>query len=200
MATTLLLIRHGEFDGAGTVIAGWGDGVALNARGREQMEALGSRLGNASVAAIYASPLDRTWESALILAASCGVQPQRADALGELRFGDWTGRSIDELAGAAGWMEFNTLRSFAPTPDGELLLEVQARAIATIVNWRTAHAEQVIAAVTHADVIRAILAHALGAPLDLAGRMEVAPASVSALQIGGDFVRVLYVNSTCETV
>ena len=181
----LLLIRHALCDPVGRAIAGRSPGVGLNAAGRAQAGALAARLAHRPLAAVYASPLARALETAAAVARPHALAPRPAPALVELDFGGWTGRSLDALAAEPGWAPFNTYRSGTRPPGGELALEAQARAVAGVLRLAEAHpdGEACVAAVSHADVIKAVLGHLLGIPLDLQHRLEIAPASVSALAL-----------------
>ncbi len=110
--------------------------------------------------------------------------------------GEWAGSSFEELDGQAEWRRFNALRSVTRPPGGELMLETQARIITELECLRRRHPEQVVAVVSHGDVIKSAIAHFLGAPLDLFHRIEIAPASVSVVGLAENAVRIQRVNDT----
>ncbi len=193
---TLLLIRHAHNDWIGTGIAGWTPGVHLNERGRLQAERLAQRLAVLPLEAVYSSPLERAQETAAPLAARLGLEVQTLAALGEVRFGDWTGKSLRELATLPEWSVFNSFRSCSRPPGGESTTEVQTRVLAELDRLRLVHRDRMIALVSHADVIRAALAHFAGIPLDLFHRLQIAPASVSIVDLRADRVQVVRVNDT----
>jgi broad specificity phosphatase PhoE len=155
---------------------------------------LGTRLGRLPIAALYSSPLERALETAQPLAQSLGLTVQAAPGLTELDFGEWTGRTLAELAPLPLWKQFNSFRSGTRIPGGELMSEVVARARRELENMEEEHHAAIVAAVSHGDVIRGLLADFLGLSLDLLHRLEVAPASVSAIRMDGRTARVLAVN------
>jgi broad specificity phosphatase PhoE len=120
----------------------------------------------------------------------------RSQALGEVQVGEWAGSSFQELDGQAEWRRFNAMRSVTRPPGGELMLETQARIVTELECLRRRHPEQLLAVVSHADVIKAAIAHFAGAPLDLFHRIEIAPASVSVLGLDENAIRIQRVNDT----
>jgi probable phosphoglycerate mutase len=129
------------------------------------------------------------------VAARLGEEVRPCEALAEVDFGDWAGRRVDDLrAGDPRWRWWNEFRSGTPAPGGETAVEVQARVVGEVLRLRSVHPETVVALVSHADVIRAALAWALGVPLDLARRLEVGLASASVVAIGDGGPWVLGVN------
>jgi len=194
--TTLLLVRHALCDPVGTAITGRAAGVMLNAAGQEQAARLGVRLRALPIDAVYSSPLERARQTAAPLAAAHGVGVEVLDGVGEIDFGEWTGRTFVELDGGAAWRRFNSFRSGTRVPGGELIAEVQARAVAALDTLRERHPDAMVAVVSHGDVIRAALAYYLGTPLDLMQRLEIDPASVSTVVLDADGVRVVRLNDT----
>ena len=184
MTTTVLLARHAAHDRLDRVLCGRMPGVSLSGEGRAQAGRLAERLARRHPTALYTSPLDRARETAAPLAARLGLDPRVAEGLAEIDVGDWTGRSFDELRGDPAWTAWNTRRSLARPPGGETMLAVQARAVGWLERARAGHGDETIALVSHADVIKAVLAHYLGLPLDQIGRFEVGPASTSTLVVG----------------
>jgi probable phosphomutase (TIGR03848 family) len=194
--TTFLLIRHGTNDLVDRAIAGWMPGVHLNEEGRTQAERLAVRLRETRIAAIYSSPLDRACETAEPIARQKGLPVHICQGVGEIQFGDWTGRSLEDLAGVPGWQQFNSFRSGTRVPGGELMLEVQARAVAELERVRERHPKGVVVVVSHGDVIKAAVAHYAGIPLDLFQRVDISPASVSILTVDESGPRILRINDT----
>jgi probable phosphomutase (TIGR03848 family) len=194
--TTFLLIRHGSCDPVGKSIAGRAPGIHLNDTGRAQATALAERLAAVPVAAVYSSPLERAQETAAPLAARQGKSVTIVPELVELDFGEWTGRTLAELHEAAGWREFNAFRSGTRIPGGELMSEVQSRAVGALERLARSHPDATVAAVSHGDVIRAILTYFLGMPLDLLQRIEIDPTSVSVLRLDRFGPAVLRMNGT----
>jgi broad specificity phosphatase PhoE len=192
----VLLIRHAAFDGIGRVLAGRARDVRLNAEGLAQAERLARALDDESIAVVYSSPQPRALATAEAVAAPHGLQATVLDAFDEIDFGNWTGREIASLDGDATWHAFNTARSTTRIPGGELLPEVQARAVHGLLELRRSHGTATVAVVSHADVIRAVIAGALAMPIDAMLRLTVDPASVSAIALGDGAPRLLYMNRT----
>jgi probable phosphomutase (TIGR03848 family) len=190
----LLLIRHALNDWVGKKLAGWLPDVHLNEEGRAQAVALAARLADVPLAAIYSSPLDRAVETAQPLAASQGLQVQLREGLGEIRFGMWTGRRLEELKKEELWPVIQVYPSGARFPEGESLHEVQARLVAELDAIRDAHADQTVAVVSHSDPIKLAVAHYLGLPLDLFQRLDISPASVTAFAFTRFGPRLLVMN------
>ena len=195
---TFLLVRHATGDHVGRVLAGRAPGRPLGDEGHAQAEGLAARLAHRDVAAVYASPLERARQTAAALARRLGLDVCELSAVTELDVGEWTGRSYDELAGDRTWDHFNRYRSGTRPPGGELLLEVQARAVGALLGLRERHADQTVAVVTHADVIRAVLGHFAGVPIDLLLRFEIDPASVTEIELHEWGVRIVRVNAGPE--
>jgi broad specificity phosphatase PhoE len=192
--TTFLLIRHGLTDAVGRFLSGRAPGVHLNAEGQRQANVLASRLHGSGLAAVLSSPLERTLETARPIARDHGLEVEVDQRLTELDVGDWTGRRFDELADDPRWRRYNTLRSITPPPGGELMIDVQQRAVATLIDATRRHAHGTVALVSHADVLRALLLFALGMPIDALARLEVLPARISVLVVDDGGPRVLQVN------
>jgi probable phosphoglycerate mutase len=178
------------------VIAGWMPGVHLNEAGRTQARRLAERLAQAPITAIYSSPLERALETAAPVAERLGLELQIRADLSEVRFGAWTGCTIQELDAMPLWRQFNSQRSMTRIPGGEMMAEVQARMIATLAELQQRHGPEVIAAVSHGDVIRAALVYYAGMPLDLLQRIEVSPASISVVALEDGGPRLLRLNDT----
>jgi probable phosphomutase (TIGR03848 family) len=176
----LLLMRHALNDWVGERLAGWTPDVHLNETGRSQAAALGALLANVPLAAIYSSPLERTWETAQPLAQALGLTVQVREGLGETRYGDWTGRALKELKGEDLWPVVQVYPGGTRFPGGESLREVQARVVSELDAIRDAHPGETVAVFSHSDPIKMAVAHYLGLPLDLFQRLTIGPASVTA--------------------
>lgn len=185
--TTIYLIRHGENDFIGEThkLAGWLPDVHLNDRGRTQAEALADLFSNIRLRAIYSSPLERTMETAEPIAKIKKMKVEPRKGLGEIRYGRWEGQSLKTLSRRKIWPLIQYTPSLARFPDGESFVEAQDRVVSEMESLRSIHksAKASFACVTHADVIKLIVAHYLGLPLDLFQRLVVMPASISILQI-----------------
>jgi probable phosphomutase (TIGR03848 family) len=192
--TTFFLVRHGVTTHTGSKLTGWTPGVGLSDEGRAEVERAAGALATVKLDAIYSSPIDRTYETAAMIAAPHGLEVTVRDDLGEVRYGRWTNRSIKSLARTKLWDRVQRWPSGARFPDGETLGEVQARAIAALEEVRELHPRGRICCVSHSDVIRLVIAHYLGVHIDLFQRIVIAPASISVVNVGDDGPRVLAVN------
>jgi probable phosphomutase (TIGR03848 family) len=193
--TLLLLVRHGHTDVAGKVLTGQTAGVHLTERGREQARALAERLEGLPVDAIYSSPLERCRETAAPLARGRGLPVRIRRDLIEPDFGEWTGRSIRQLARTKLWRSVQHTPSSFRFPGGESLRGVQARSIDAIRAIGTDHPDGTVV-VTHADVVRMVLADLAGLHLDLYQRLSVEPGSISAVALSDGHARILKVSDT----
>ena len=193
---TVLLVRHGRTTAnASGILAGWLPDVALDEVGRAAASAVGRRLATAGmpVARLVSSPLPRCLETAGLLCAELAEPPavETSDDLGECRYGAWSGRLLSELATEPLWRVVQDHPTAARFPDGELpgesIVEMASRAVAVVrridAEVEAKHgAHAVWVAVSHGDVIKAVLADAAGTPLDHFQRLVVDPASVSAIR------------------
>ncbi len=194
--TLLLLVRHGHTPTAGKVLTGWERGVHLTDHGREQARALVTRLQGVPIQAIYSSPLERCRETAAPLAADRGLPVLVRRDLIEVGYGEWTGRSIRQLSRTKLWGAVRNTPSAVRFPGGESLRGVQARAVEAVRSIAEEHPSETVAVVTHADVVRLLLADLAGVHLDLYQRLSVEPASVSAIALHDGQPRILKVNDT----
>jgi probable phosphomutase (TIGR03848 family) len=194
--TTFLLLRHAVHDLAEGILAGHMPGIHLSAQGEQQAQRLAERLVALPIAAIYSSPLERTMQTAKPLASRFNLPVEVSEGFAEIDFGEWTGKRFADLAADPRWRAWNSFRSSSPLPNGGLMLEVQSRAVAALQCLCRQHPDQVVAIVSHSDVIKAVIAYYLGVPLDLFQRMEISPASVSILVVHGWGAQVLRVNDT----
>ena len=187
-----LFIRHGAHDYLGRAIAGSRPGVHLNERGRQQSEHLAHKLSLLEIDAIYSGPLERVRETAEPLCRARNLPLQVAEEFTEIGFGGWTDRAFNDLAAEQLWGHYNSFRSSTTAPEGELMLEVQARVVRKLTELRR---HELVVIVTHGDVIRTAFAHFLGVHLDLFHRIEIDPASLSLLELGDNFVHVRLLNA-----
>jgi len=196
--TRLIFIRHAATDCGTNRLAGRDASVHLSAAGKVQGQRLAHSSKQLGIGKIYSSPQPRARETAAFLGARLGDSVEIAPELDEIDYGEWTGRSFAELRGIAHWRDFNSLRSCTRIPGGELMIEVQARVLALMESLCRRHPAMTVALVSHADVIRAGLAHCLGMPLDLVLRLEIDPASISMVAMEQYGPRVLCINHTDE--
>ncbi len=180
---TLLLVRHGLTTATGRTLSGWTPGLHLDERGVRQARALRDRLRPVPVAAVVTSPLERCVETAAIVCDGRGPELQLDERVGEVRYGDWTGHDLKALAKEPLWRVVQAHPSAAEFPHGEPLRAVQARAVDAVRDWNArlgADATWVLC--SHGDVIKALLADALGMHLDLFQRIQVDPCSLSVVR------------------
>jgi probable phosphomutase (TIGR03848 family) len=184
--TTVILLRHGRTTAnTGGVLAGWTPGVQLDETGAAQVGAVAERLSKVPLAAVVSSPLERCRQTAEAVAQGRDLEVQTDDRLGEARYGDWTGRSIKDLVKEPLWRVVQQHPSAAvfPGPDGEGLAQTQARAVAAVREWNAKLGpDGVWLACSHGDVIKAIVADALGMHLDLFQRISTDPCSVTVIR------------------
>ena len=183
--TQLVLIRHATNDWVRQgLLAGWTPGVHLNEEGRAQAQALGERLARSQLDAVYSSPLERALETAQAVAAPHGLEVQIREGIGEVQYGEWNGRSLRELAKKPLWRSVQIYPSGTRFPSGETIGEMQARVVEALDEIQSAHPKGIVAAVAHADVIKAATAFFVGVPLDLFQRLVISPASVTIVSFG----------------
>lgn len=195
--TYVLLVRHGQNDWVEKRrLAGWTPGIHLNEEGREQVDRLARRLAHLPIKSIYSSPLERCLETAEAIGGSLQLEVSLLPAVGEVRYGKWEGKKVKKVAKKKrSWYAVQHYPSRFRFPGGESLREVQARAVAALEELCATHEDEMILVVSHADVIKLLLAHYMGVHIDLFQRLVISPASVSALQLSdGGLVRVLRLN------
>jgi probable phosphomutase (TIGR03848 family) len=194
--TLVLFVRHGHTPTTGKVLPGRVRGLHLSDDGRAQAQAVAERLAVLPrIDAVYASPLERTRETAAPIAAARGLKVKTERGLLEADIGEWTGWELKAARKAPEWKVVQGHPSDFRFPAGESFLEIQSRLVATVDRLRVAHPGGTVVAVSHADPIKAALAHALGTHLDFFQRFAVSPCSVSAVAYGDGGPVVLSVNS-----
>ncbi len=198
----VLLVRHGKTPTTGKVLPGRAGGLHLSDEGQAQAEAVAGRIAalvgpdRPGPVAVYASPLERTTETAKPIARKLGLRVRTERGLLECDFGQWTGAQLKTLASKPEWAQVQRWPSGFRFPGGESFLEMQARITSAISRLVQLHPGEIIVAVSHADPIKAAVAAAAGTHLDLFQRLNVSPCSVSALAYSGAGPHVLTVNST----
>lgn len=199
---TVILLRHGRSTAnTSGVLAGRTEGVDLDEVGREQAAQLVGRLEGLPIKAAVRSPLLRCRRTLEPLAAALELEPLVDDRLAEVDYGSWTGRKISELTGEPLWRVVQAQPSAAIFPDGEGLAQVQARAVAAVREHDRRLAEQhgadvLWVACTHGDVIKAVIADALGVHLDGFQRITADPASASVIRYTPLRPFVIHLNHT----
>jgi probable phosphomutase (TIGR03848 family) len=193
----VLLVRHGQNDWVSkNRLAGWTPGVHLNEKGQGQAETVADRLKHLPIAAVYSSPLERCLETAEPIGRKHRLKVLTLEAVGEVRYGRWEGKKLKKLVKKRRkWYAVQHYPSRFRFPSGESFLQVQHRAVAALEELNIRHEKDMIVVVSHADVIKLILAYYQGIHIDLFQRIGVSPASVSiiALSSAGP-VQVLRIN------
>ena len=193
--TTILLIRHAETPTTGKVLPGRAAGLGLSEKGIAQAEARAADIaGKHHIAAIYSSPMERAQQTAAPIGAAVKRKVRIHEGLNECDFGLWTGRRLKTLYKLPAWRAVQRTPSNFRFPEGESFLEMQSRIAAALNELARAHRGKTIVAVSHADTIKAAVAHALGMHLDMFQRLSVSPASQTVLQLGAGAPVVVSVN------
>lgn len=195
-ATVVVFVRHGSTPTTGKVLPGRAPGLSLSDQGRKEVEATAARIARVSkLAAVYASPLERTWETAQPIARPHNLRPRAERGLLEIDIGEYVGLTLERARKLPAWRLVQRQPSAFRFPGGESFVEMQARVLDTIARIVARHPNETVVAVSHGDPIRVAVAHALGVHLDLFQRIQIAPASVSAIAYRAASVSVLTVNS-----
>jgi probable phosphoglycerate mutase len=196
-STLVLLVRHGQTSTTGTVLPGRAKGLHLADTGRDQANRAAQRLGELGrIDAIYASPMERARETAKPIGAARSLPVQIDKGLLECDFGEWTGRALKTLMKLPEWTTVQRAPSTFRFPGGESFTEMQTRMVTTIDRLRHAHPGGTIVCVSHADPIKAAVAHAMGTHLDLFQRIVISTCSITAIAYSASGPVVLTVNST----
>ena len=194
--TVALFVRHGKTPTTGSVLPGRAKGLHLADEGTAQAAAVAERLsGLAKIAAVYASPLERTRETAAPIGKALGLTVHAEKGLLECDFGDWTGAELKKLMKLPEWATVQRYPSGFRFPSGESFAEMQARITGTAMRLAAQHPGESIVLVSHADPIKAAVASALGTHLDLFQRINISPCSVTAIAYGATGPAVLTVNA-----
>jgi probable phosphomutase (TIGR03848 family) len=197
--TTVLLVRHGLTALTGPVLAGRTPGVDLDDRGRTQAEAVAQRLAGVAVQAIVSSPLERCVQTAEFIAKDRDVVVETDSRLIECGYGDWTGQEINKLAKDPLWKVVQAHPSAVTFPGegGEAMRDAQVRAVDAVRSWNTKLGPDAIwVACSHADIIKSVVADALGMHLDTFQRIVIDPCSVTVISYTALRPFVVRVNDT----
>jgi len=195
--TLVLLVRHGATPTTGSTLPGRAKGLHLADTGRAQADSVAARLAPFAerVDAVYASPLERTRETAAPIGKALGHKVRIDRGLLECDFGGWTGAALADLRKLPEWKTVQRYPSGFRFPDGESFAEMQTRITATLARLVATHPGRTVVAVSHADPIKAAVADAMGTHLDLFQRIVVSPCSVSGIWYGAEGPAVMCVNS-----
>jgi probable phosphoglycerate mutase len=196
--STILLVRHGTTPSTGKILPGRAPDLHLSERGIAQAKTAAERIGelNTAPTQIYASPLERTRETAQPIARALGIRTRVNKGLLECDFGTWTGERLDRLMKKKEWAQVQRSPSTFRFPSGESFSEMATRTYDTVVDLASRHRGETIVLVSHADPIKAVISTAIGSPLDLFQRITISPCSVSALLFSDAGPHVLAVNTT----
>ncbi len=193
----MLLVRHGQTPTTGKLLPGRAPGLHLADAGVEQAQRAAERIAALkTVDAVYASPLERARETAAPIAAARGLKVQIDRGLLECDFGDWTGAELKALMKLPAWGTVQRAPSTFTFPGGESFTAMQNRIVGAIDRLRAKHPGGTIVCVSHADPIKAAVAHAMGTHIDLFQRIVISTCSVTAIAYGMGAPMVLTVNST----
>lgn len=195
--TTVLFVRHGRTASTGAILPGRSKGHDLSEEGRNQADAVAERIaaGFPNVDAVYASPLERTRQTAAPIGRAVGKSVKAHRGLLECDVGDWTGLKLKDVAKLKEWQLVQRAPSRFRFPGGESFLEMQARIGSAVEQIQSEHDAGVVVVVSHADMIKLALTSALGLPLDAFQRFSISPCSISVVQYGETLPVVLAVNA-----
>ena len=185
--TVVIFVRHGQTPSTGKVLPGRAAGLPLADKGVAQAEAVAAHLtGRKGIAALYASPLQRTRETAAPIAKALGLKTKLDKGLLECDFGEWTGAELSKLRKLPEWKAVQRNPSGFRFPGGESFSEMATRMSSTVDRFRATHPGATVVAVSHADPIKAVAAVALGVPLDLFQRIDISPCSMTVIAYGSE--------------
>jgi probable phosphomutase (TIGR03848 family) len=194
--TRLILVRHAVTAHTGPLLSGRMPGIDLSDKGVGQAEAAATRLAALPVAAIYASPIERTTQTAQCIAAHHHLEVLPLPGVIEADYGDWTGGKIADLAKTDEWKVVQVAPSRARFPGGESIREMQARMVGALDAVVARHPNETVVVVSHADPIKSAIAHYAGMHLDLFQRVHVSPASVTVFEFHTYGVMLVKCNDT----
>jgi probable phosphoglycerate mutase len=196
-STLIIMVRHGKTPSTGKLLPGRAKGLHLSDTGKQEALVVAERLSKIKkVAAIYASPLERARETAAPIAKALKQKVIINKGLLECDFGDWTGEELAKLMKLPEWSNVQRTPSTFRFPKGESFTEMQTRMVSTLDDLRKKHSGGVVICVSHADPIKAAVAHAMGTHIDLFQRIVISTCSVTAVSYSSFGPVVLTVNST----
>ena len=195
-STRVVLVRHAVTAETGPVLSGRRSGIDLSDTGRTQADGAAQRLAGLPVTAVYSSPLERCRQTAEAIAAVHGLPVKELAGLAEADYGDWTGRKIEELRGSDLWKLVQVAPSAVRFPQGESVREMQSRMVTAVEEVVAVHTGELVVVCSHADPIKAAVAHFTGVHLDLFQRLFVSPASCTVLRFGPTGAGLVKLNDT----
>jgi probable phosphomutase (TIGR03848 family) len=194
--TTLVLVRHAVTPQTGPMLSGRTPGIELSERGHDQARATAARLAAVPVTAVYASPIERTRQTAEHIASHHELSVTTLEGVVEADYGDWTGGQLADLAKTDLWKVVQRQPSRARFPNGESIAEMQTRTVAALEEIVARHPGEIVVVVSHADPIKSVIAHFTGVHLDLFQRITVSPASITVFSVGAHGVTLVKCNDT----
>jgi broad specificity phosphatase PhoE len=194
MTTVMHLVRHAAHDRLGDYLAGRTPGILLGRDGLAQAERLAERMRREQVGRILTSPRERCRQTADALARRFDLSPQVVDALDEIDFGSWSGKTFSDLNEDLAWRHWNAARTSARTPNGETMLDAQRRILRVLADLQNGDSNDDAVCVTHADMIKSVLFYILGVSLDRFAVLDIAPASISTIEFDGWSHRITRIN------
>jgi broad specificity phosphatase PhoE len=197
--SVFLCIRHGKCPHIGNFIAGRMSGIHLNIEGITEVEHLSEYLKNIEISKVYSSPLERARETAEIICTKKNIEFEVSEALNEVDYGAWSGKTFGELSTIPLWHEFNKNKSLIRIPEGEMLVEIESR-VSVFVEKIRKNNLGIVALVSHGDPIKCLIAHFAGISLDLIGRIEINTASVSVLMLDDFDAHIVCINHTGDRI
>jgi broad specificity phosphatase PhoE len=193
--TLFYLVRHAAHDRIGAFLAGRLSDVSLGVDGRTQAQRLGARMARLKVGSIFSSPRKRAQETAAAIASASQIDVVTShSALDEIDFGQWAGRSFQDLDADEHWRRWNGVRRITRCPEGEAMIDVQQRVVNFILDLAQEQSRSPILLVSHADIIKTAVSHCLGLSADAWPLFEIAPASISAIEIDAWNMRLVLLN------
>lgn len=200
--TLILLVRHGETTTTGKVLPGRAKGLHLSEKGELQAHEAARRIGELNkqgsrpIAAVHASPLERTRETARPIAKALGVRTRTNKGLLEADFGSWTGRTLKTLRKSPDWAKVQARPGSFRFPGGESFVDMQNRIWTALLGLHEQHPDTTVVAVSHADPIKAAVAMAAGIHIDSFQRLVISPCSITPILFTSAGPVILAVNST----
>jgi len=194
--THLVLVRHAVTAQTGPLLSGRAPGIDLSDEGKTQAEALGARMADLPIDVVYASPIERTTQTAEAIARHHELPVRRLDGVLEADYGEWTGQKLADLAKTDLWKLVQRTPSRVTFPGGEAMATMQTRMVGALEAVVADHPGQLVVVVSHADPIKAAIAHFTGVHLDLFQRIVVSPASVTAFSFSPHGVAMVKCNDT----
>jgi len=195
--TLILFIRHGQTETTGKILPGRAKGLSLSSEGLIQASKVAEQIRDSECkpSVLYMSPMERTKQTAAPIASILGLRKQINKGLNEADFGEWTGKELKDLRKLKEWRQVQDAPSTFRFPGGESFIEMQTRIVNAVEKMVNDHPGETLICVSHADMIKSVIAHSLGMHLDQFQRLVISPCSSSAVLFGNSKPTVLFVNN-----